>query len=89
MKHIYECDYCKKQFNDDAACRIHEMLHLNSNDEMFKYWVRNIAKDDICKYCDHAYYVYGCELACSVTDCCMANNHQHFTLDQRLFEKKE
>ena len=89
MKRLYECEYCKKQFNDEAECRIHEMNHLTNKNDMFKYWVCSVAKDDICKYCNNVYYAYGCEQSCAAGDCSAANNYQHFELDQRLFERKD
>lgn len=89
MKRLYECEYCKQQFNEEAGCLIHEMTHCTSDNDRFKYWVRNIVKDDVCKYCYHSYYVYGCEQTCSIGDCSMANNYQNFVLDKRLFERKD
>lgn len=77
MKIICECEYCKKQFGDASICMAHEILHLRGDEEA-KYYIRHILNKDLCEYCEHAYYVYGCELACDQNNCNPGNNYQHF-----------
>ena len=77
MKIRYECDYCHQQFDNETACRCHEIEHLNNIDKL-KYDIQNIRCEDICQYCSHAYYVYGCELNCPCKGCCDVNNYKDF-----------
>lgn len=81
MKIIYECEYCKEQFNDASTCMAHEILHMCSNDKA-KYYIQNVLGKDLCSYCEHAYYVYGCELSCNHNDCNQNNNYQYFKRSQ-------
>ena len=78
MKILYECDYCDAQFPNEAMCRCHEADHLSDMDK-FKYYLKYIVHGDICSYCAHAYYVYGCELNCEHRGCCDTNNYKDFT----------
>ena len=80
MKIIYECELCRKQFSDKHQCIIHELSHLNG-DNTIKYYIQNVLGEDICKHCDNAYYVYGCELDCKYKNCDSKNNYEHFKLE--------
>ena len=77
MKIIYKCESCGKEFDNINVCKYHEMLHLNSVDK-FKYYIQNVECQDLCKYCAHIYYVYGCEANCSHKDCTARNNYKDF-----------
>ena len=80
MKIIYQCEFCNKQFDNANICKYHEMLHLSTIDK-FKYYICNIEGQDLCKYCNHIYYVYGCEPDCKFKDCTAQNNYQNFNPD--------
>lgn len=80
MKVIYKCEFCDKQFDNANVCKYHEMLHLNSIDK-FKYYIRNVECQDLCKYCARVYYIYGCEQNCQFKDCAAQNNYMHFIPD--------
>jgi len=79
MKVIYECETCHQQFANKDNCLLCEYSHLDNYDN-YKYYLMNIAKDDICKFCANSYYVYGCELNCSHKNCNRANNYKDFTI---------
>ena len=36
------------------------------------------SEECICDYCDHSFYVYGCEQDCSYEDCRFSNNYKDF-----------
>ena len=78
MKIRYECEKCKRQFDDKTTCALHETSHIEDDTERIKYFILRYTTEDICKYCSHVYYVYGCEPSCGVTDCCEANNYKCF-----------
>ena len=85
MKIRYECDYCHQQFDNEMVCRYHEIEHLNNVDRL-KYDIQYIMCEDICQYCAHAYYVYGCELNCPCKNCCDANNYKDFVPVRNISE---
>lgn len=81
MKIKYECDHCKAQFDTETSCRCHEILHLHGI-EAVKYYIQYATIEDLCSYCDHAYYVYGCELNCQNKNCNAENNYKDFKGDK-------
>ncbi len=81
MKIKYECDHCKAQFGSEAACRSHEILHLHGIEEV-KYYIQYRTTEDLCSYCDHAYYVYGVDFRCDQQDCNSKNNYKDFKGDK-------
>lgn len=83
MRIIYECSHCGEQFDNKAACVLHEGLHLGSIDS-FKHLVINGLNEDICKHCDHVYYVYGCERTCDFKNCNRLNNYKDFKRSELL-----
>lgn len=67
MKVIYKCDTCGREFKDSDECEIHEASH-GTLIEGIKQAI--ISKgEDICDYCEHSYYVYGCERDCAYGIC--------------------
>ena len=73
---IYKCDYCKKEydnFNDCVACEMTHMTEL----EKLKTQI-HLNEEFLCDYCDHSYYVYGCELNCSCKECHGDNGFKDF-----------
>ena len=67
MKIVYECEYCGQQFYDKQTCINHEKLCVN------------FRTGNMCDYCDHAYYVYGCEFDCKYrNDCNILNRYKNF-----------
>ena len=81
MKIKYECDYCQAQFDTETACRVHEILHLNGI-EAVKYYIQYATIEDVCSYCDNAYYVYGVDFNCPYPDCNVKNNYKNFKGDK-------
>lgn len=79
MKILYECEYCHEQFNNKNTCMRHEESHLKDVDK-FKYHVVYVNKEPLCKYCEHVYYVYGCEENCEYKDCSPMNCYKDFKL---------
>lgn len=79
MKVIYECETCHQQFTNKDDCIRCELSHIVNKDERYKYYVINAMGENICKFCENAYYVYGCELNCSYADCNSSNNYKNFT----------
>lgn len=77
MKTIYKCDVCGREFGSSWVCRSHEASHFSGVERM-KYDLIHDQEEDICDYCDHSYYVYGCEQDCKFKDCCFKNDYKHF-----------
>ncbi len=73
----YVCDVCGREFGSPWVCRSHEASHF-SGIERVKYDLVHDPEEDLCDYCDHSYYVYGCEQDCKFKDCAYNNNYQHF-----------
>lgn len=81
MKIIYECETCHQQFATQDDCIHCEYSHLDNYDN-YKYYLMNAKGDNICKFCNNAYYVYGCELDCSYTNCNRTNNYKDFIIKE-------
>lgn len=77
MQTIYKCDVCGREFGSAWICRSHEASHF-PDVERVKYELVHDKKEDICDYCDHSYYVYGCEQNCQFSTCSMTNNYKDF-----------
>lgn len=86
MTTIYRCDYCKKDFRGLKECRLHEASHMNSADRT-KYLIM-LECMDVCDFCEHSYYVYGCERDCEYKDCKHSNNYKDFTPTEPLHNKR-
>lgn len=80
MTVLYRCDVCKELYTspDEAVqCELE-----------CKGWDSDVANivamaGDPCNYCQHAYYVYGCEF-----DCKYYNKECNFTNKYIKFERK-
>ena len=77
MKTKYECNFCGKQFDDKDTCFAHELEHITNDTDKQKY-ILQAEGLDICKYCKHRYYVYGCRPECEYRDCNSDNNYKDF-----------
>lgn len=77
IKIKYCCNYCDKQFDDEATCRAHEILHIHGIEEL-KYYIQYVTDKDLCSYCDNAYYAYGSEFRCNHNECNARNNYKDF-----------
>lgn len=77
MTTIYKCDFCDETFRNSRECRKHESTHFNGA-ERLKYILMYSSETDICDYCKHAYYVYGCERDCTFKDCKFSNRYKDF-----------
>ena len=67
-KHIYQCEVCGKEFNDEEDCRKHEMEHMASFIKNAVVMMDNdgevLPLDDICAAIDKCYAIYvGCNEA--------------------------
>ena len=70
-KHIYQCEICGKEFNDDEDCRKHEMEHkaakLKGAVVMMDSLEEILPLDDIHTAIERAYAIYvGCKEAADI-----------------------
>ena len=70
-KHIYQCEVCGKEFNDEEDCRKHEMEHTASFIKNAVVMMDNggevLPLDDIRTAIERAYAIYvGCEEATDI-----------------------
>ena len=70
-KHIYQCEVCGKEFNDEEDCRKHEMEHnaakLKGAVVMMNSLGEVLPLDDIRTAIERAYAIYvGCEEAADI-----------------------
>lgn len=74
MKVVYYCEKCEHPFNNKDACLQHELQCVkNYPEEKAKALVEAQNSRDflyMCNHCNHAYYVYGCELDCKYNRSC-------------------
>lgn len=77
MKTVYKCDICGKEFDSSHECRSHEANHF-SGVEKLKYDLIHNQEEIICDYCEHSYYVYGCERDCEYKECSRFSNYKDF-----------
>ena len=67
-KHIYQCEVCGKEFNDEEDCREHEMEHITKKLEGAVVMMDSLGKvlplDNIHTAIERAYAIYvGCNEA--------------------------
>lgn len=86
MKIFYECEYCNKTYSDYYECLTCEMSHM-SYDEQIKTKLHG-AGATVCDFCDHSYYVYGCERDCEYKNCDHTNDFKHFKPVDPLHDKR-
>ena len=65
-KHIYQCEVCGKEFNDEDECREHEMEHITTKLKGAVMMMDSLGKilplDDIHIAIERAYAIYvGCK----------------------------
>ena len=77
MTTYYRCDHCGEEFRNARECRTHESSHYDGA-EKIKYNLMYSSEECICDYCEHSFYVYGCEQDCSYEDCRFLNNYKDF-----------
>ena len=70
-KHIYQCEVCGKEFNDEEDCRRHEMEHTASFIKNAVVMMNNSGEvlplDDIRTAIDNCYAIYvGCNEAAKI-----------------------
>lgn len=88
MKVVFQCDICGKDFVSCRECRVHEYNHFAGIDAL-KYKIIYMQEEDICDYCKHSYYVYGCEHDCDYNDeCKYKNNYKDFAPVEPLGNKR-
>lgn len=88
MTTIYKCDKCGAEFRNSRECRQHESSHYEGAGKI-KYDLMYSAEEHICDYCDHSYYVYGCEQDCEYKDCKYSNNYKDFVPVEPLHDKRQ
>ena len=86
MKTKYECEVCGQPFNNPIECQTHEANHFTGVEKL-KYELIH-SRNDICDYCDHSYYVYGCELDCNFDGCTYKNNYADFKPVEPIHNKR-
>ena len=65
---------------------MHEASHMSST-ERIKYLIM-LECMDVCDFCEHSYYVYGCERDCTHNNCNRNNNYSDFVPVNPLHNKK-
>lgn len=85
MTIIYKCDTCGKEFNNSRECSICEISHMSPADRI-KFMIM-LDCGNICDYCEHSYYVYGCEQDCTYKDCRYFNAYKDFVPTEPLHDK--
>ena len=70
-KHIYQCEVCGKEFNDDEDCRKHEMEHITAKLKGAVVMMDSLGEvlplDDIHTAIERAYAIYvGCKEAANM-----------------------
>ena len=70
-KHIYQCEVCGKEFNDEDECREHEMEHITAKLKGAVVMMDSLGKvlplDDIHTAIERAYAIYvGCKEAADI-----------------------
>ena len=70
-KHIYQCEVCGKEFNDEDDCRKHEMEHITAKLKGAVVMMDSLGKalplDDIHAAIERAYAIYvGCKEAADI-----------------------
>lgn len=70
-KHIYQCEVCGKEFNDEDDCLKHEMEHITAKLKgavaMMDFLGKVLPLDDIHAAVERAYAVYiGCKEAADI-----------------------
>ncbi len=83
---VYKCEFCGAEFKNSRECRTHESNHFNEIDKI-KYDLMHSYWRYICNYCDHSYYVYGCEQDCNHKNCGYNNNYKDFVPTEPLHDK--
>ena len=74
MIHCFKCEYCGQVFNDTKTCLEHEISHYPCSEQKKKILAKcNYNGKTPCDYCDHAFYVYGCEFDCEYKTKCNRN----------------
>ena len=86
MTTIYRCYCSKNYFRILKECRMHEASHMSST-ERIKYLIM-LECMDVCDFCEHSYYVYGCERDCTHNNCNRNNNYSDFVPVNPLHNKK-
>lgn len=86
MTTVYRCDVCYREFDSAQGCRNHERTHFDGNNQI-KYDLLNSDVNNICDYCQHSYYVYGCERDCSHKNCSRVNFYCEFEPVEPLHNK--
>ena len=87
MTTIYKCDVCGREFESSLVCRSHEASHFTGVERQ-KYDLIHDHEADICDYCKHSYYVYGCEQDCDHKDCSMRNEYKDFVPAEPFHNKR-
>ena len=86
MTTIYKCDTCGLEFKSPKECRMCEVSHMAPVDRI-KCLIM-LSCGNVCDYCDHSYYVYGCEQDCEYKDCRYSNNYKDFIPTEPLHDKR-
>lgn len=85
MTTIYKCDTCGQEFKSSKECMMCEASHMVPVDRVKCMIMFNCG--NVCDYCDHSYYVYGCEQDCEYKDCRHSNNYKDFIPTEPLHDK--
>lgn len=86
MKILYQCEYCKKTYDEHNTCLSCEMSHMSEH-EKIKTKI-HLNGELVCDYCEYSYYVYGCEVDCEHYDCHGQNGFKKFKPVDPLHNKR-
>ena len=75
MEVVYRCSFCGKEYYNKQKCSNHELSHFANMSKIIKD-VLGKGKE-VCDYCDHSYYVYGCERDCDRYKECRNKNSDY------------
>lgn len=86
MKVVYKCDTCGRVFKDPNECEIHETSHGTLVENIRQTIISK--GQELCDYCEHSYYVYGCERDCTYRTCKSGLTHREFRPVHPLHNKR-
>lgn len=93
MKTLYACEFCRTVYEDEYKAMRCEFSHLECKTLLHdpatvEIFCRNYLNTNICHFCEHAYYAYGCDLDCQKKECRMSYpDKPSFTLKKDKFEE--
>lgn len=86
----WKCCTCGKIYTDIKKAQVCELSHMDLENDKIKYYINNIlVGENVCDYCKHSYYVYGCEQECDIKDCYFDKDYPKFEPVDPLHNKRK